>query len=297
MKKFFAFVAAALVAFGFTACEGAGGGSNFFKITVSNITETSADLSVVPADTTAYYGVSVYPSTVVAKYTLDTVAAYFADDIAYYLENGATVELLIQYGYLLQGKLEYQLKDLPDDTEYTVVACKINLEGNTATLGDVTHKIFKTKAVQPKEEKNLGELPVTHFDDWRDYDGSFTVYADDSERPAVEVALTIFDTDFIGVYNRDSLDLEYSYVWTEDMGENPVLISKAQVEGKLAGADKASLSGWVLGANGIKYTFSCTYSTVAEAGAPRKAAAKAQKTVAAKSVNDLQPRTLKVIRK
>ena len=292
MKKFFAFVAAALVAFGFTACEGAGGGSNFFKITVSNIGSTTADLSIVPADTTVYYGVGLFYTADVVKSTADSIAAEYIAEIAAIIEQGYGLDVMAQYGIVLKGKLESPLENLPANSELTVLAYRVVEQGGTVVLGDVTTKNFKTKDVVVTEEVDLGTLANGYFEDYRGEDGSYMAYGWDDEQ-TIEIGLNIVDDDFVGKFTENELMLEYSYIWTKDMNsENGLAILKAQLEGKLAGQDKASVAGWVIAANGIKYKFSFTYPTVEEAAsAPKKAAKKANKEL------ELQPRTLKVVRK
>ena len=284
MKKFFAFVAAALVAFSFTACEGAGGGgSNFFKITVSNVTETAADIEIVPADTTAYYAETVFLASDFAKAGVDSLSAAYVADLAA-LAEAYGAQTLIQYHYILQGKLSSPLEGLNANTEYTILALELNVNGDVVTLGkNITHKTFKTKDIEVKSEVNMGELVGGGFEDYRDFDGSYYAYATDEA--TYEVLLNIFDDDCVGNFTAADLDPEYSYVWTSDMGENPVTIAKAQLESKLTGENIATISGWVIGSNSIKYKFSFSHPTVEAAGAPKKAAKKA---------NELKPATLKV---
>ena len=75
MKKFFAFVAVALVAFSFASCNGNNPSANAYKITVSNITAKSATITVVPADTTTSYYWDIIASSAAAKMTDEHVGA------------------------------------------------------------------------------------------------------------------------------------------------------------------------------------------------------------------------------
>lgn len=291
MKKFFAFVAAALIAFSFSSCEQGQKGSNFFKVKVSNITATTADVSIEPADTLAYYFANVFESATVAKYTADTLAANYAANIDAYLKQGATGEVLVQYGYLIQGKVAGTIEGLPANTDLTLVVFKVVIDGTTAKHGDISYVNFKTKDVEVKDEVDLGVLEESYFDDYRDLDGSYVAYGFDAAETK-EVALNIFDEDCIGNFTEADLDPEYSYVWTKDMNvEAGMAIAKAQLTSQSAGQDAVTVSGWVVGANGIKYKFSFTHSTkaAAEAEAPKKVAAK-------KATNELKLGSLKFMR-
>ena len=272
MKKIFAFVAAALVAFSFTSCENEKTGSKFFKITVSNIEATTADLSVVPADTTSYYGVGLFLTSDVVKYKADTIAAEAAAAIAEYVEKGYGLDVLAQHGIVRKGKLESPVEGLPSNSEITVIAYQLVEQGKTVVLGEVSYKNFKTKDIEIKETVDLGVLQGGGFEDYRSDDGSYLAYATDKAH--YDVTLNIYDEDFSGDYTEADLDAEYSYIWTAEMNsENALPIVKAELKNVPGNGNDATISGWAVASNGIKYKFSFTYPTV-EAKAPKKAAAK-----------------------
>ena len=288
MKKFFAFVAAALIAFSFSSCEQGQKGSNFFKVKVSNITATTADISIEPADTLAYYFASVFESATVAKYTVDTIAATYAANIDAALKQGATGEVLVQNGFLVQGKVAGTIEKLPANTDLTLVVFKVVIDGTTAKHGDISYVNFKTKDAAVSSEVDLGVLQDGGFEDYRDFDGSYYAYASSGEN--CEVLLNIKDNDFSGDYTEADLDLEYSYVWTKEMSlETDRNIVKAQLKNVPGNGNNATISGWAVAANGIKYKFSFTYPTVEAAGAPKKVAAK-------KATNEFKLGSLKFMR-
>ena len=272
MKKFFAFVAAALVAFSFASCEKEQVGSNFFKITVSNIEATTADLSVVPADENAWYGLAIYSAVDVAKYTADTIAAYNASEIAAYVAAGYGLDVLAGYNYVFKGKLETPMSDLPANTELTVIAYQLVEQGSTVVLGKVSYKNFKTKELVVSDEVDLGVLPYGYFEDYRSEDGSYMAYGYDANSENVEIGLNIVDDDFVGNFTENDLILDYSYIWTKEMNsENGLSIAKAELVGKLNNADEANIAGWVIASNGIKYKFSFNYPTEElTEGAPKR---------------------------
>jgi hypothetical protein len=286
MKKIFSIVAAALVAFSFTSCENEKTGSNFCKITISNIEATSADVEIVPADTTAYYGATFFYGDDFAKYGADTLAADYASQLATLAQQyGASA--LIQHGYILQGKLSSPVENLSPNTEFALIVYQLEVNGNEVALGkEISYKTFKTKDIEIASEVDLGILEGGGFEDYRSEDGSYIAYAADNA--TYDVTLNIYDEDFNGNYTEADLEAEYSYIWTAEMNSETALsIAKAELKNVPGNGDVATISGWVVASNNIKYKFSFTYPTVEEASAPKKAAAK----------NALKPATLKVVRK
>ena len=286
MKKIFAFVAAALVAFSFVSCNNEQTGSSFFKLTVSNIEATTADVEIVPADTTVYYGAAFFYGEDFAKYGADSLAADYVAELAP-LAQEFGVSTLVRYGYILQGKLSSPAEGLSPKTEYAIIAFQLEVNGDNVALGkEISYKTFKTKDIEIKDEVDLGVLDGGGFEDYRSEDGSYIAYA--SDYATYDVTLNIYDEDFNGNYTEADLDAEYSYIWTAEMNsENALSIAKAELKNVPGNGNDATISGWVVASNNIKYKFSFTYPTVEAASAPKKAAAK----------NALKPATLKVVRK
>lgn len=146
MKKFFAIMAAALVAFSFASCKGGGNEpeNEAYKIEITDITAKGATITVTPVDSTVTYYWDVLEATEAAKMTDEQVGAYLKE----YLEEA--VEYYKQYyGYdatladfLLKGENSYSYTKLESNTEYTVVA--IALDANGASSGKAARKNFKT---------------------------------------------------------------------------------------------------------------------------------------------------------
>ena len=144
MKKFFAIMAAALVAFSFASCKGGNEPENeAYKIEISNITAKGATIAVTPADSAATYYWDLIEAAEAAKMTDEQVGAYLKE----YLEEA--VEYYKQYGYdltladlLIKGENSYSFTQLESNTEYTVVA--IALDANGASSGKAARKNFKT---------------------------------------------------------------------------------------------------------------------------------------------------------
>ena len=157
MKKILSlFAIMAVLAMGFASCDPQD--SKDFKITVSNVTESKADLLVEPADTTAMYYLNVYKSEDVVTLSDDSIASIIDAEFNYYLELFAmmgyemTLEELLPE-LLFTGKLEDQLSELTPATDYTVIAAKMDAQGNV--LGKMARKNFTTL------EAVMGQLTFT----------------------------------------------------------------------------------------------------------------------------------------
>lgn len=157
MKKILSlFAIMAVLAMGFASCEDKD--SKDFKITVSNVTESKADLLVEPADTTAMYYLSVYEAEDVVALSDDSIASIINTEFNYYLELFAmmgyefTLEELLSE-LLFTGKLEDQITGLTPATDYTVIAAKMDAQGNV--LGKMARKNFTTL------EAVMGQLTFT----------------------------------------------------------------------------------------------------------------------------------------
>lgn len=157
MKKILSlFAIMAVLAMGFASCDPQD--SKDFKITVSNVTESKADLLVEPADTTAMYYLNVYKSEDVVTLSDDSIASIIDMEFNYYLELFAmmgyeiTLEELLPE-LLFTGKLEDQITGLTPATDYTVIAAKMDAQGNV--LGKMARKNFTTL------EAVMGQLTFT----------------------------------------------------------------------------------------------------------------------------------------
>ena len=272
MKKFLSFVAAALVAFSFTACNGNDPASKDFKITISDVTATSAVVKIEPADTTATYIATYLPAEIAAPLSEDSLKIVLKASLDYaiamYKARGSNVTYA---DFLKQGVQEGEISDLSPKTEYLFVAVK--MDAQAVFSGNVAKKAFTTPDIVVKETVDLGVLQGGGFEDYRSIDGSYIAYATD--KATYDVTLNIYDKDFVGNFTEADIDPEYSYIWTSEMNsENALSIVKAELVSALAGADAATISGWAVASNGIMYKFSFTHPTVEAVGAPARAAKK-----------------------
>ena len=272
MKKFLSFVAAALVAFSFTACNGNDPASKDFKITISDVTATTAVVKIEPADTTATYIATYLPAEIAAPLSDDSLKIVLKASLDYAIAMNKAKGYNVTYAdYLEHGVQEGEISDLSPKTEYLFVAVK--MDAQAVFSGNVAKKAFTTPDIVVKETVDLGVLQGGGFEDYRSIDGSYIAYATD--KATYDVTLNIYDKDFVGNFTEADIDPEYSYIWTSEMNsENALSIVKAELVSALAGADAATISGWAVASNGIMYKFSFTHPTVEAVGAPTRAAKK-----------------------
>ena len=158
MKKILSlFAIMAVLAMGFASCEDKD--PKDFKITVSEVTETTANVLVEPADTTATYYLTCYPTKSIATMGDDSLSLVIAAEVeflrqyasAIYGMEFTTTEVLEIV--LITGKKEQPLKSLDPGTDYTVIAAKMDVQG--VINGKIAKKNFTTK------EAVMGQLTFT----------------------------------------------------------------------------------------------------------------------------------------
>ena len=292
MKKLFSILAAAVIALSFASCEKNDPGIKFFHMKVTDITDSSAVLSINPADTSAYYYVGLSYATDIDEYTTDTVVSWILQDVQSMLDNGYEWEEITPYLY--NGPLGPDTVGLDMNTEFVFWAMEIKCEdGENATVGHVAFKRFRTKTIAPEETVNLGVIEA-EFDDWRDDDGSFGIIGYDKDS-AHYVVVYVYDEDLKGTFTYDDLDKSSSGVVTED-GDFYA------VDAKLTGTYNESkqtgkLEGWLVCTNAVKYKFTANYSTAEEGGAPARKLAIKKEAAHDRQALLKQQLTLKEIRK
>ena len=271
MKKIFAFVAAALVAFSFASCNNEPE-SKDFKIVVSEIGEQTATVTVTPTDVEATYFWTVLPADALKGMSDDSILVELKFGIEYTIAMYAMAGQELTYAdFLNKGESHHNYESLSPETDYVVLAVKMDTEANFS--GKIAKKSFRTKDMELKGEVDLGVLTGGGFEDYRELDGSYIAYATD--QATYDVTFNIYDDDFSGNYTEADLESEYSFIWTKDMNvEDPLLIVKAELKNVPGNGNNANLSGWAIATDGIKYKFSFDYPTVEAAAAPAKVAAK-----------------------
>lgn len=157
MKKVLSlFAIMAVLAMGFASCEGQD--SKDFKITVSEVTETTANVLVEPADTTATYYMTCYPTKSIATMGDDSLSLVIAAELEYLNQFVAAMGMPMSMPEMLEiilvkGKHEQTLTSMNAGTDYTVVVAKMDFQG--VINGKIAKKNFTTK------EAVMGQLTFT----------------------------------------------------------------------------------------------------------------------------------------
>lgn len=146
----------AVLAMGFASCEGQD--SKDFKITVSEVTLTTANVLVEPADTTATYYMTCYPTKSIATMGDDSLSLVIAAELEYLNQLVAAMGMPMSMPEMLEiilvkGKYEQVLTPLNPGTDYTVVVAKMDFQG--VINGKIAKKNFTTK------EAVMGQLTFT----------------------------------------------------------------------------------------------------------------------------------------
>ena len=285
MKKFFAFVAAALVAFSFASCDSNNNPlkKDGFKITVSDITATTAVIAVEPADTVSPYYWNVFDAESIAEFKTDEeLLAAVLEDI------DAMIEMYAAYGYdltiedfLISGNDEYAFESLTANTKYTVCAFKLNPEDLTA--GKITKADFETPEVKASETVKL-DFHDAVVDDYRDYDGSFQIIAAPADSSIV-VFLNPISDELTGHFTFEDLDTYYSGLIDYEAWE-AFDIADCDFTGSANGS-KYLYEGWFLCTDTKKYEFSfnCELEQFDFNAPAKKAQKKGVKTLGLKKFN------------
>ena len=262
MKKFFSFMAAALVAFSFASCNGGNPGEvkgKDFKISVSDITATSAVIEVLPTDTDATYFSTILEAkdvTPAMLKNLDTIAEfsdmYIKYLVAYYTYYGKKVSY---DDFLYEGaisKKDGKITDLTPATEYIVYAHKMNADGEAS--GELAYLTFKTKDPEKKALK-VSSADYTFYEK----EGAVEIHLSDSEA-GLSMGLVLLTKNLNGTFTEENFfedgEYVYNYVQWGDDDDDWGAIVKFEMTGSLD-ADKKeyTINGKALAENGVEYSF------------------------------------------
>lgn len=282
MKKIFSILAVALVAFSFASCNGNNptpGKDGKFAILVENITATSADITVTPTDTAAYYFWSVYYAESI-KEAGDSLGAYLAEDLK--AEYGSYDWALVASYLLTKGEDNYSFSELPSETDLAVVA--FYLDSTYTVLGEVGIKEFTTPKLEIEETVALNITSATvDLSLMKDY-GLMGISAEAQDGYALK--LCFYAEQASGTFTEEAFysDGQYVYNYVEwgEGDDDWTTLEKMNLDGALnkEGTEYA-FSGSVVGDNGVEYTFSATATIAEEEGG--EAAAFAPKRVVKKA--------------
>lgn len=283
MKKFFAFVAAALVAFSFTSCEKGGNDPEKagFKIEVSDITALSAKVTVTPSDTTFTYYWGVAETAQLAELKDDAeLYASAKEFIEYYIEMYAMYGYTLTFeDFLYHGEDSYVFEELNPNTDYTVYAFKMDAEGNVPAGATVAKKEFKTPELKAESVKEI-VLENAICDDACDVAGWWQLMAAPADSSYYVTISPVEANQLAGTWTIDDMDADYTY-YADAAGYADFVSCNlvTKVENNLF-----ILTGTALGNNSVEYHFNISATIKVLTADDFQAPAAAPKKVAAKKV-------------
>ena len=269
MKKIFSILAAAIIALSFASCEKTDPGMKLFHLKAV-VTDTSVVISVTPTDTTMYYGLGLYPSSYLKSYPLDTLLNWDIEDLQYYFDHNMTLEQMVEDEDLYKGPFgPLEITEIPANYTVTFVAYEVLENNGELSIGRVASKTFTTKKIDVVETVDLGTIETGVLDTMFAQYGIYTIYGWNDD---VEIWVSIYDNDYKGSYTYADIEPEISGIWTAVDDKSQYLVD-AKFTTTFKEADQSGkASGWVVGANGIKYKFSMEYVLTEELPAPARVA-------------------------
>ena len=267
MKKIFSIAAAALIAFGFAACNKNDGNTpdgpskpddpaqqGSFTITVSNITASSARIKVVPpSDTITYFWNIVSKDEL--KENKMTLEEWTEDDMTYYPGAGYTFDELAS-----KGVEEFDLTTLDPETEYYAYAFQFNK--NFKILSDVSFIEFKTAKFEiiGSEDLNLSEADYSWEYDASSKEGYLSLAAyDDAKNLELGLFFVTSKNTPNGTFTEADMDepyADYGYYFNylyDSAKEVEYQLYSANVTGAFNNDQSLYIfSGEVVALNGIK---------------------------------------------
>lgn len=284
MKKIFSILAVALVAFSFASCNGNNptpGKDGKFAILVENITATSADITITPTDTAAYYYWTVYYAESV-KEAGDSLGYYIAENLK--AQYGSYDWSLVASHLLTKGEENYTFTDLPSETDLAVVA--FYLDSTYTVIGEVGIKEFTTPKLEIGETVALNITSATVDLSYMEDYGLMAISAEAQD--GYDLELFFYAEQASGTFTEEDFysDGQYVYNYVEwgEGDDDWATLEKMNLIGAIneEGTEYA-FSGSVVGKNAVEYTFNAIATIAAEEEEGGEDAAFAPKRVVKKA--------------
>ena len=236
-------------------------GALALAIEVSDITATTAYVTITPSDTTAAYFCSYVSLPGLAEYEM-TLDEYAADDMDYYPTSGYTFDELATYG-TVAGEFE----GLKPETEYYAYAFYFNEKFEI--IGEVNSVKFKTAALEVSETVALNLTDAQFAWEFDDEYGDGTLYLDAvDEAKNLMISFYLLSVEPEGTFTADNIydpwaAFGYYYNATTDLDtEEQVPFVVLEITGSF-NDDKSiyTFGGYAVNTNGVKYTFADVQAT------------------------------------
>ncbi len=271
MKKFFMFMAAALMTFSLASCDKKDKNepetpaqdttavvTPSFQIVVSDVDATSAYLKVTPSDAKGYYISGIYDAEILTEYKAKDIADYFKKSYGIYVIMGyATMDDLVDAGYLNQGEAEGLVDGLAPETEYAAIALYIDSAFNV--IGDWNYKKFKTEKLEIIGQETVS-LENCKLIDYVAEDGWYQIIGANADS-TFYLSLSPDASALTDHITADMLDPEYSVLYLNK--QDAYGIYEASLDGAV-NDDIFTLSGYFVAGNGIKYNVTLSANIASE---------------------------------
>lgn len=252
MKKLFGLLIAAVMAFGMVACSSEKAGdsdvtSNEFKISVFDVTATTASVAILPTDTTRTYFMVIDRAKNILKMDYDTYATTV----------GTTSSSTLATGFFTASNLAFDA-----NTEYAV--CVFYVDRSGAHSKKPTIAYFKTKKVEPIETMKLKSTDAEYLDytstpSPRNNEYWWGIYAYNEDMTVNLILESQSGANSMpGTYDladipASRISLKVGMMWTD-----PEFLCDAHVTLTKKSNNKYHVSGYVVDRNMIRYNLDIT---------------------------------------
>ncbi|MBQ7438886.1 MAG: hypothetical protein IJV28_02845 [Paludibacteraceae bacterium] len=219
-----------------------------FEIRVDSVETTAARIVIMPSDTVSTYYWNVFYAASIAGMSDETLRSEMEkdmeDEIRRYCLSGSVVTCS---DILSRGEEVYNYKGMAANTDYAVLAVKMNGEGLSS--GPVAKQYFKTLPVE-EDSSVVIATGTAKLHDLRKTDGTFMLAANDGD---LEITISVFSTELEGLFTSADMDQSASYITDWGMFKS-FNILELEFTGKQEEGNYI-YEGWFITVNKVKYRF------------------------------------------
>ncbi len=219
-----------------------------FEIRVDSVETTSARIAIIPSDTVSTYYWNLFYAASIAGMSDDTLCSEMKKDMENELNRSSLNAIAFSVSDMLsQGDELYNYKGLAANTDYAVLAVKMNEEGHAS--GPVAKQYFKTLPVE-EDSSVVIATGTAKLHDLRKTDGTFMLAANDGD---LEITISVFSTELEGLFTSADMDQSASYITDWGMFKS-FNILELEFTGKQEEGNYI-YEGWFITVNKVKYRF------------------------------------------
>lgn len=219
-----------------------------FEIQVDSVEATTAHVTVCPSDTIQTYYWNVFVATSVAGMPDDSLRSEMEKDMDEWLRTFLFEGYNISYAHLLsRGDVSYPYVDLAANTDYAVLAVKMNDEGLAS--GPVAKKYFSTLPVE-EDSAVVISTGTAKLHDQTKTKGFFMLTTSDGD---LDISISVFSQSLLGTFTSADMDQKASYItdWSKFKSLDMV---ELEFTGKPEDGNYV-YEGWFITVDKVKYRF------------------------------------------